>query len=335
MLEYHGSVVLLEELYVLLDDVEVGERSHHVVKVDAVVPYEDVVADFAPALERPHEVAARLVVGQRHLALAVYVAEHDVDVGQRFYMLGWVHAVQVGEGRELLVGEALGELVDKADKIARGGTLVLLYLGAGLAVALGVVAVVLAYANHLHAGVGLEDRVYLLHGQLVDLRIGETPLAVASRAALAVDERIVFGVLLAIDRRGENAVESMYPQIACKLVLTVLQTEPALKVGVLTAVAVGLAETEGGLVAHLDFGQLDVGRRGERVGLVGIVAYAHIALQQRHHAIDGTLAATGLDVQRAVFADELKAVLGGSGCGFAYHDGATFGLGGSYLQLCS
>ena len=142
-------------------------------------------------------------------------------------------------------------------------------------------------------------------------------------------------MLLAVDRRGEDAVEGMYPHIACKLVLAVLQAEPTLKVGVLAAVAVGLAETEGGLVAHLDFGQLDVGRRGERVGLVGIVAYAHIALQQRHHAIDGTLAATGLDVQDAVFADELKAVLGGSGCGFAYHDGATFGLGGSYLKLCS
>ena len=117
--------------------------------------------------------------------------------------------------------------------------------------------------------------------------------------------------------------------------MAVFQAEPPLKVGVLTAIAVGLAETEGRLVAHLDFGQYDVGRRGERVGLVGIVAYSHIALQQSYHAIDGTLAATGLDVQRAVFADELKAVFGGSGCVFAYHDGATFGLGGSYLQLCS
>ena len=84
-------MIALEELYVLLQDMEVGERCHHIVEIDAIVPHENIVGYLRPTFHCLHEIASRLVVGKWHLALAVDVAKHDVDVRQRLDMLWRVH----------------------------------------------------------------------------------------------------------------------------------------------------------------------------------------------------------------------------------------------------
>lgn len=170
--EVHRHVVAAEELDVLLQDREVGEGREHVVEIDAVVPDEEVVADGRPPLQRPHEVAARGVVRQGHLALAVDVAEHDVDVGPRLDMFGRVHRVEVGQRRKLLVGEAVGQSVQEVDEAARRPALALVERPARGAGAVGEVAVVLAHRDRVHPGVGPEDRVDLRADHLEELGIG-------------------------------------------------------------------------------------------------------------------------------------------------------------------
>ena len=179
--------MLLEELYVFLKNREVGERRHHVVEVDAVVPDEDIVGNLRPPLKRLHEVAARGIVGKWHLALGVNVTQHNIDIGQRLYMLGRMHRKQIGECRELLVGETLGKFVEETHIVARQTPLVLVNLAALLTVAIGKIAVVLTHGYHVAVGVGLENRVDACGNNLKQLRIGETPLTRVARTTHTVD----------------------------------------------------------------------------------------------------------------------------------------------------
>ena len=107
-------MIALEELYVLLQDMEVRERRHHIVEIDAIVPHEDVAGYLSPTLHCLYEVASRLIVRERHLALAVDVTEHNVDVRQRLHMLWRVHGEEIGKRGELLVGESLCQLIKKS-----------------------------------------------------------------------------------------------------------------------------------------------------------------------------------------------------------------------------
>ena len=155
--EVHGNVILLEKLDILLYYRKVGERRKIVVEIDAVVPHENVVRDFSPTFESGHKVAPRSIVSEGHFALAVDIAEHDVDIWQRFHMLGRMHGEKVGERAELLVGESLGKAVHKANEVARQGAFVIVYRLTIRAVAIGKITVILTHRNHVFAGIGAED----------------------------------------------------------------------------------------------------------------------------------------------------------------------------------
>ena len=98
----------------------------------------------------------------------------------------------------MLIGEPLGESVEKADKVARECAFVFVNSFALRAVAVGEIAVVLAHRNHVFAGICLENRVDLRSSHLKHLGIGQTPLAGMAGAALTVDKRVIFGVRLAV-----------------------------------------------------------------------------------------------------------------------------------------
>lgn len=272
-------MVALEELYVLLENMEVGERRHYIIEVDAVVPYEDVVGNLRPAFERPHEVASRLVVGKRHLALGVDVAEHYVHVGQRLHMLRRMHGEEVGKRRELLVGEALGQAVEEAYVAAGRRTLVLVHLAALWALAVGVVAVVLTYRNHVLIGVSLEYRVDAVGYYLEDVGVGEAPLAVVAGTSFAVDERVVFGVRLAIDRRWQQSVERMHPHVGSEHLAVLLQAHPVAVGAVVVRVAERLAEAERRTLRHVHLRNAQVGRRRERVEVLSEIVDTELLLE--------------------------------------------------------
>ena len=189
-------------------------------------------------------------------------------------MLGWLHAVQVGQRREFLVGETLGQLVHEAHQVARRRTLVLVHglaLGAG---ALRVVAVVLAHRDELHAGIGLEDAVNLGGHQFKYLGIGQAPLAVGTRVAHAVEEGVILGMSLAIDRCGQNLVKGVDPHVGSKDFFGLLESVEGHIVGVLGAVGLRLAITEGWRLGMVLSGNRDVvvWLYGPCIG--GIVAHA-------------------------------------------------------------
>ena len=311
LLEEHRGVVALEELYVLLENVEVGERSHHVVEVDAVVPDEDVVGNLRPAFERTHEVASRLVVGERHLALGVDVAEHYVHVWQRLHMLRRVHGEEVGKRRELLVGEAFCQAVEEAYVAAGRRTLVLVHLAALGALAVGVVAVVLTYRNHVLLGVGLEYRVDAVGYDLEDVGIGEAPLAVVAGTSFAVDERVVLGVRLAVDRRRQKSVERMHPHVGGEHLAVLLQAHPVAVGAVVVRVAERLSEAERRTLRHVHLRNAHVGRRRERVEILSEIFDAELFLEQCRNAVYSTLAARRLYGECAARTVDYVSVVGG------------------------
>lgn len=98
---------------------KLGNGATHVVEIDAVVPHEDIVRQGCPPLHRFDELAARRIVRKGHFAVAVDVAQHDIDIGQRLHVLRGLHRKEVGQRRKLLVGETLRQLVQEADIVAR------------------------------------------------------------------------------------------------------------------------------------------------------------------------------------------------------------------------
>lgn len=209
----HRHVVLLEQLDILLQNMEVGEARHHVVEVNSIIPHENIVGNGRPAFERFHEITSRRIIGQRHFAHAINVAQHDVHVRQWLYLLGWMHGKEISQGRNLLVGEAFGQFVHKTDIRARRSTFFFVHLATLLARTESIVTIVLAHRDQLLVRVRLENRVQFFHHEIENVRIRQAPLTVITRTMLAIDIRIIFGVILAINIRRHQAVERMYPHI--------------------------------------------------------------------------------------------------------------------------
>ena len=101
-------------------------------------------------------------------------------------MLRRLHGEEVGEGRKLLVGVSFRQFVKESYVVSAVSAFVFVDSHAVLAVAVGVVSVVLANADHFHSRIGAEDAVELCACRLKDIGIGQTPLAVVARASLAV-----------------------------------------------------------------------------------------------------------------------------------------------------
>ena len=203
-----------------------------------------------------------------------------------------LHREEVGQRRELLVGEALGELVQEADVVARRRPLILVHPLALLATAVGEVAVVLADGDDVHPRVGLEDRIHLGRNQLQHLGVGQTPLAGLSRSALSIDEGVVFGMLPAVDRGGEQLVEGMNPHPSGKDVAGLLQPQEV-AVGLVQshAVALALAVAEGRILEAVHRGQLDGRSAVNHIGVRRQVIYTEVALEQRYDAVERPLVA--------------------------------------------
>ena len=320
--EVHSRVVAGEELDVGLENVEVGERADDVVEVDAIVPDEDVVRDGAPSLQGTDEPLPRGIVRQRHLAFAVDVAEHDVDVRQRFGELRRLTGEQVSQRAELFVGVSLRQLVLEAYVgTAHGPSLFLVDFHALGAVAVGVVAIVLAHADKALARVGPEDAVELCAASLEDGRIAQAPLAVVARPALTVEEGVVFRMRLSKAAGRQNAVERVYPKVPDEGFVRFFKAKPILIDGVFAAIAVSLAIAESGRFCRFHLGERDARGRmlrhavGRRHGAVDGVAFARqivdaeMPFEQADDGIDGPSSAATPDVERAIIGSvQLKSV---------------------------
>ena len=143
LLKEHIGMMLLEDLDVLLQNMQVGKRCHHVIKINSIIPYKKVFGNAAPAFQCLHKLLTALIIGQWHLAPAIDIAQHDVDIGQRLHVLGRHHGEQIGQRRELLVGITLSQFVQKADVIARKCAFFDVHGSAFIAMAVGVVSIVL------------------------------------------------------------------------------------------------------------------------------------------------------------------------------------------------
>ena len=299
--EVHPGAVTPEKADVGGEHGEVGERLDHVVEVDAVVPDEKVVGQRGPTLQRGDELAARGGFGEGRFAVAADAAQHDVDVREGPRMAGRLHGEKVGQRGKPLVGKTLGQLVQKPDVIARGSPLLDVDPLARFAAAVGAVAVVLTDGNPAPAGIGAENRVDACGDGLEQRGIRQTPLAGAPGAPLAVDERIVFGVLGTVAFGGQKTVESMDPQIAREDVGGLFEPQEKAVDRILRhAVSLALTIAERGIVGRVEPGQDDVGAPVEGVDAGGEVVHAQIALQERDDAVDGTAAAAARNAQRAV-----------------------------------
>ena len=151
-------------------------------------------------------------------------------------MLRRLHREQVGECREFLVRESLGESVEESDVVAGRSAFIFFDSLAFRACAMGEVAVVLAYRDHLEVRICLEDGVQFLHNCVEHGRIGQTPLAVMAWTALPVDERIVFRMGLAVFVRRQDSVECMYPHVVDEFFARTFISVPKFEYRVLKAV---------------------------------------------------------------------------------------------------
>lgn len=310
--EVHRDVVLSEQLDVLLQDREVGERREHVVEVDAVVPDEEVVADGRPPLQRLYEIASRSVVRQRNLPFAVDVAEHDVDIRARLDVLGRMHCIEVGQRRELLVGETVGQAVQEMDQTPRRTPLALIESPAPRARAVGEVAVVLAHRDRVHPGIGPEDGVDLRADHFEEFGIGQTPLARLARTPLSVDEGVVFGMALSVDVRRQNAVEGMDPVASGKGLLGLLEAEPVAVEGLLHRIALTLPEPESRILGMVHLGNRHLRMLGQPIGVVPVVGHAEVLFQKGHNAVNRPFAPSAGDQQPAVVGSQAESILGQS-----------------------
>lgn len=228
-------------------------------------------------------------------------------------MLRGLHRKEVGQRRKLLVGETLRQLVQEADIVARRRAFVPVDLLALLTAAVGEIAVVLAYGDDVHAGVGPEDRIDFRRHQFEEFVVGETPLAGAAGTTFAVDERVVFGMLRAVDRRRKQAVEGVHPQAAGKDVARLLQTQGQPVHGVLRhAVALTLAIAERRIFDEVHRRKRDGRIPVEVIDPGGEVIQPQVTFQQRHDAINRPLVAAAADAQHAVLRTQAEAVLGKS-----------------------
>ena len=119
--------------------------------------------------------------------LGINRTQHDIHIGQRTRVLGRVHAEQIGEGRELLVGESFCQSVHETNQIARRRALIFIDSLALLALTLCEVSIVLTDRNHVHSWIGFEYRVNLRTCHLENLLIGEAPLAVITWLTFSFD----------------------------------------------------------------------------------------------------------------------------------------------------
>ena len=194
-------------------------------------------------------------------------------------MLRRMHGEEVGKRRELLVGEAFSQAVEEAYVAAGRRTLVLVHLAALWALAVGVVAVVLTYGYHVLRRVSLEYRVDAVGYNLEDVGIGETPLAVVAGTTLAVDERVVLGVRLAVDRQWQQAVERMHPHVGSEHLAVLLQAHPVAVGAVVVRVAERLAEAERRTLRHVHLRNAHVGRGRERVEILSEIVDTELLLE--------------------------------------------------------
>ena len=89
-----------------------------------------------------------------------------------------MHGEQISQGRELFVREAGRQLVQEMNQAAAGcSSLLFVQCFALRTSTIGVMPVILADGNHLHARIGLEDGIYPVGDNLKQFRIGHAPLA--------------------------------------------------------------------------------------------------------------------------------------------------------------
>ncbi len=85
----------MEKTDVLGKDMEIRERSKIIVEIDAVIPYEDVVGNLAPALDGLDKFTSGSILPESHLPVAVNVAKHYVNVRKRFHVLRRLHGIEI------------------------------------------------------------------------------------------------------------------------------------------------------------------------------------------------------------------------------------------------
>ena len=347
--EVHGRVVTGEQLDVGLQDVEVGEGTDDVVEVDAVVPDKDVVGDGAPSLQRTDEPLSRGVIRKGDLAFAVDVAEHDVDIRQRSGLLRRLAGEEVGQSAELLVRITFCQSVHEAYVGTAHSPLFLIDFHAFGAVAVGVVAVVLAHADKVFAGICLEDAVELGATGLEHGGIAQTPLAMVARTAFAVEERIVFRMAFPEAAGRKNTVEGVYPQVSDEGFVGLFQPEPVMIDGVFAPITVGLPVAESRSLHPVRFGEDDVRCRmlcrtvGLRHFTVDGIAFAcqivdaEMPFEECGYGINGPFSTSAPEVEGSVVSSpHLETVLPGPGCRASYDDVAASGSAFfCNLQPCS
>lgn len=142
--------------------------------------------------------------------------------------------------------------------------------------------------------------------------VGQAPLAVFARSALAVDERIPLGMALAVDRRGQNAVEGVHPQPADKHLARLFQPEPKAIQLVGVAVALRLPIAEGRRLRPTGNPRHDHrGLLGRTPGVLREIVAVEMPPQQVGHTQHDALVAAAPDAQRAGVAGDFKAVFTG------------------------
>lgn len=93
----HLHIVVAERADIGLDYMEVGERGHETVEINAIVPHEYIVGNLRPSLDSLQEITSGSIVGQRHLTEAVDVTQHDIDILAGFKVLRRMHGIEIGK----------------------------------------------------------------------------------------------------------------------------------------------------------------------------------------------------------------------------------------------
>ena len=224
----HFYAMIPEDDHIVLEGAQVRERGEVVVKVDAVVPYEQIVADLRPAHQRLHEFLPRWILRQGCLAAAIDVAKHDGHVFAGDGQFGRLDGKQVGKGGYFLVRETVCNGVDKTQDGAGGAPFLFKHSQTERASAICVGAVILADADHVSVGVCFEKAVQLLADNLQNLRIAHAPLARAAGITLPIVIGIVFRMLFSVATCRKEPVASMNPVIGDEHLVGFFKMVPSL-----------------------------------------------------------------------------------------------------------
>ena len=190
LLKLGRHAVANEILHVRLQRAQVRIRGHQIRKLNHVIPHQDAFGDFPPLLEIGAERPAGRIGFDRPMAVALDVAQHDIDVVGRANSFRGRTTVTVGKRRNHFVREPGGHAVGESDdRTARSAGLLVQLPAGGTGAVIAVLGIGVVLTDRPIKGVGLlaHPVAEVFDDRLQHVRVGQAQLRAKVTVGLHAD----------------------------------------------------------------------------------------------------------------------------------------------------